>query len=99
MSTATSKFQSGDNTSTTHKAASMAHDAIDHAAEKAEPLEHKIREQASRAQEKIGSTQAEASEQLHQQVERVESFIKERPLAATGIAFGAGILAAIILRR
>lgn len=99
MTTATKTLHSKDNTSTTQKAASMAHEAIDHAAEKAEPLEQKIREQAHHAQEKMSSTQAEASEQLHQQVEKVEAFIKERPVAATGIAFAAGMLAAIILRR
>lgn len=99
MNTATSTIHSDENTSATKKAASMAHDAIDHAAEKAEPVEQKIREQAHRAQEKIGTTQAEASEQIHQQVEKVEAFIKQRPVAATGIAFAAGILAAIILRR
>ncbi len=99
MTTSTSTLHSEGNTSTTKKAATMAHDAIDHAAEKAEPLEQKIREQAHHAQEKIGSSQAEASEQIHQQVEKVEAFIKQRPVAATGIAFAAGILAAIILRR
>lgn len=87
------------NTSTTQKAASMAHDVIDQAAVKAEPLEQKVREQAHVAQDKLSATSAEASEQIHQQVEKVETFIKQRPVAATGIAFAAGMLAAIILRK
>lgn len=99
MNTATKTIQSDENTSATKKAATMAHEVIDHAAERAEPIEQKLREQAHQAQEKIGSTQAEATEQIHQQVEKVEAFIKERPVAATGIAFAAGVLAAIILRR
>ena len=85
--------------STTQKAATMAHEAIDTAAEKAEPLEQRVRQQANVAQEKLAANSAEANEQIHQQVERVETFIKQRPVAATGIAFAAGMLAAIILRK
>lgn len=96
MNTATNKLHANESGSTTQKAASMAHEAIDHAAERAEPLEQKVRQQAHIAQDKFNAT---ASQQLHQQVEKVETFIKERPVAATGIAFAAGILAAIILRR
>ena len=99
MNTATKTIHANENTSTTQKAASIAHDAIDQAAEKAEPLEQKVREQAHRAQDKITASSAEANEQLHQQVEKVEAFIKQRPMAATGIAFAAGILAAMILRK
>lgn len=99
MNTATTKLEASESESTTKKAASMAHDAIDHAAEKAEPLEKKVRQQAHNAQDKFSETSAEASEQLHHQVEKAETFIKERPLAAAGIAFAAGILAAMILRR
>lgn len=87
------------NTSTTQKAATIAHDAIDQAAGKAEPLEQKVRDQAHVAQDKFKASSAEASEQIHQQVENVETFIKQRPVAATGIAFAAGMLAAIILRK
>ncbi len=99
MSTATKKLHANENTSTTQKAASAAHDAIDHAAEKAEPIEQKVREQAARAHDKFSETSSEASDQIHQQVEKFENFIKQRPVAATGIAFAAGMLAAIILRR
>lgn len=99
MNTTSKKLHANESSSTTQKAASMAHDAIDSAAEKAEPIEQKVREQASRAQERFSETSSEASEQIHQQVERVETFIKQRPVAATGIAFAAGMLAAIILRR
>jgi len=99
MNTVSNTLQENESASTTKKAASMAHDAIDQAAEKAEPLEKKVRDQAHRAQDKFSATSAEASEQMHHQMEKAEAFIKQRPIAATGIAFAAGILAAIILRK
>ena len=74
MSTVTNKLHANESASTTQKAASIAHDAIDHAAEKAEPLEQKVREQAHLAQDRISATSAEANEQIHQQVEKVEAF-------------------------
>lgn len=99
MNAVTNKLHANEDASTTKKAASAAHDAIDHAAEKAEPIEKRVREQAHKAQDKFSETSAEASEQMHLQVEKFETFIKQRPVAATGIAFAAGMLAAIILRR
>ena len=83
----------------THRAASAAHHVIDEAAEKAEPVERRVREQAAKAGEKIEARQEAAIEQLERSVERLESFIKHRPVAATGIAFAVGALAAIVLRR
>ncbi len=84
---------------TTRKVASVAHDAIDGAARKAEPVEQQLREQASKAGEQMEAKQEAAMKQIDQTMKSVESFVRERPVAATGIAFAAGALAAIILRR
>ena len=100
MSTASNKMHSADaSASTTQKVASVAHDAIDGAAKKAEPLEHQLREQANKASDQMGDTQAAAKQQVEQSMRTVESFVRERPVAATGIAFAAGALAALLLRR
>ncbi|HMB58969.1 MAG TPA: hypothetical protein VKN35_03560 [Xanthomonadales bacterium] len=101
MSTASSKLRNtrDEEQSTTRKVASVAHEAIDGAAEKAEPVEQKLRDQAGKAGEQIEATQAAATEQVQQSIKRAESFVREKPVAATGIAFAAGVLAALILRR
>ena len=100
MSTASNKIHSADaSTSTTQKVAGVAHEAIDGAAKKAEPVEHELREQAHKASEHMGEAQAAAKQQVEQTLKTFESFIRERPVAATGLAFAAGALAAIILRR
>jgi ElaB/YqjD/DUF883 family membrane-anchored ribosome-binding protein len=84
---------------TTHRVASVAHEAIDGIAEKAEPVEQRLRDQAIRTGEQLEATQLAATEQIQQSMQKVETFIRERPIAASGIAFAAGILAAAILRR
>lgn len=83
----------------THRATTFAHKAIDGAAEKAEPVEHRLREQVSKAGEKLDETQAAATEEVKESLKKAETFVRERPVAATGIAFAAGVLTAIILRR
>jgi ElaB/YqjD/DUF883 family membrane-anchored ribosome-binding protein len=87
------------NAPTTQKVASVAHEAINGVAEKAEPVEQRLRDQASKTGEQVEATQAAATEYLRQSMQQIESFVKERPMAASGIAFAAGILAAAILRR
>jgi ElaB/YqjD/DUF883 family membrane-anchored ribosome-binding protein len=102
MSTPTpsNKIHAADNSApTTHKVAGVAHDAIDGAAKKAEPMEQQLREQAGKAGEQMEATHAAAAKQVEKSMRQVESFVKERPVAATGLAFAAGALAAIILRR
>lgn len=100
MSTANSKVHSNSSDApTTHKVAGVAHHAIDDAARKAEPIEQQLREQAHKASEQMEATQAVAMEQLEHSMKKVESFVRERPVAATGLAFAAGALVALILRR
>ncbi len=108
MSTAKKTIRAADQTAdhatelgapTTERAASIAREAIDGAARKAEPVERQLREQAVKAGDRLEAGQAAAAQQLEQSMKSVESFVRERPVAATGIAFAAGALAAILLRR
>jgi ElaB/YqjD/DUF883 family membrane-anchored ribosome-binding protein len=104
MSTAKKSIHAADHATelgapTTERVAGVAHEAIEGAARKAEPVERQLREQAGKAGDQLEAGQAAAAKQLEQSVKSVESFVRERPVAATGIAFAAGALAAILLRR
>lgn len=92
-------YSTNSDSSTTQKVAGVVHEAIDGAAKKAEPVEHQLREQATKASEHMGEAQAAAKQQVEQTMKTIESFVRERPVAATGLAFAAGALAAILLRR
>lgn len=84
---------------TSKRAAAIAHDAIDSASGKAEQVEEKVRAEAAKLAEKSSEGAAEAKKQFDATVNRVEGFVKERPLAAAGIAFAAGALGALLLKR
>jgi ElaB/YqjD/DUF883 family membrane-anchored ribosome-binding protein len=88
-----------ENTPTARKVAEAAHKAIDESAVRAEQLERQIRQRAEHAQEKMSASQQAATQQLERSLVQLEAFVKERPLAATGIAFAAGVLATALLRR
>jgi ElaB/YqjD/DUF883 family membrane-anchored ribosome-binding protein len=88
-----------DKAPTTRWVASAAHEAIDGIAEKAQPVEQHMRDQASKTSEQLEATRAVYTQQIQQSMHKFESFVKEQPIAASGIAFAAGILAAAILRR
>ena len=83
----------------TGKAREFAHEAVDSASEKAEGIERKLRSEARRAGEKIDRGEDRARHQLDETLASMEDFIRERPMAGAGMAFVAGMLAAMILRR
>jgi ElaB/YqjD/DUF883 family membrane-anchored ribosome-binding protein len=85
--------------STTHKAAKAAHELIDETAAKAESVEQRLRQRANDAGEKFGESQEAVAKQVSKSVDQVEAFVKERPVAAAGIAFAAGIVVAALFRR
>lgn len=90
----------GDNDrSVTQRVASSAHDTIDSAAAKAEELEGQLRSGASKAGTKLDASAEAATEQVEKSLAGLESFVKNRPIAAAGIAFAAGVLATSLLRR
>lgn len=85
-------------TPTTVQVAAKAHEVIDSAADKGQDLERKLRDQASSAQQKLGEKKEVASNQVDETLAQVEGFIKDRPLAAAGIAFAAGMIATRLFR-
>lgn len=61
MTTANKTFHAGNSSAPTiEKVASVAHDAIDGAARKAQPVEQQLREQVSKASEQMDATQTAA---------------------------------------
>jgi ElaB/YqjD/DUF883 family membrane-anchored ribosome-binding protein len=88
-----------DATPITEKARAFAHDAVDSASAKAEGLERKLRSEARRAGEKVEKGEDRARLQVDETLASMEEFIRERPMAGAGMAFVAGMLAAMILRR
>lgn len=88
-----------DETPISKKARAFAHEAIDSAAERAEDVERKVRSEARRVSERVERGETRARHQIDETLTSMEEFIRERPMAAAGMAFAAGMVAAIILRR
>jgi ElaB/YqjD/DUF883 family membrane-anchored ribosome-binding protein len=83
----------------TRKARAFAHEAIDSASARAEDVERKIRSEARRVADRVEQGETRARHEIDDTLSSVEDFIRERPMAAAGMAFAAGMIAAIILRR
>lgn len=84
---------------TARRVADTAHDLIDDTAAKAENVELRLREKAAAAGNTLEAKKDSANEQVEESLARVESFVKDKPLTAAGIAFAAGVVATSILRR
>lgn len=95
----TSNSDNVENVTTARRVADTAHDLIDDTAAKAENVELRLREKAAAAGETLEAKKDSANEQVEQSLARVESFVKEKPLTAAGIAFAAGVVATSVLRR
>jgi ElaB/YqjD/DUF883 family membrane-anchored ribosome-binding protein len=101
MNTATRNITAATNerAPTIERVAAAAHEAIDGAAGRAELVEQQLREKAAQAVEKLDGAQSAASEQVERSIKRLETLVRQRPVAAAGIAFAAGVLATVMLRR
>lgn len=84
---------------TSRRVSSIAHDAIDSASDKAEQVERKLRSEADRIAEKSSETAAQAKDKLEESLNGVDRFIRERPFAAAGIAFAAGVVGTLLIRK
>ena len=84
---------------TSRRVSSIAHDAIDSASGKAEAVEKKLRAEAGRIAEKSNETAAHAKEQFDESLNRLDTFVREKPFAAAGIAFAIGALGTFLIKR
>ena len=87
------------NAPATEQAVRAAHDALDTAAEKLGPMEKRLREESAKGAETLKAKGQDAMDELEDALARAERFARQRPFAAAGIAFAAGIIASAILRR
>ena len=84
---------------TTDKARRAAHEAVEAASEKASEFERKVRDESDRIGRKLNEEREEINESVEETIRKFERYVRREPLKAAGIAFAAGALAAMILRR
>jgi len=83
----------------TAKAAGVARDLVDRLAEKAAEAEVRIRSTSHQTGDEMRSRADDMQQQTRALTDTVEQYLQEHPFRALGIAFGAGMLLSIILRR
>jgi len=76
-----------------------ARDAIDSAEEKAHETLEKAREKAEDVVDKAHEIEADIQESVAELTGTVTRYINEKPLQAAGIAFAAGVLTTLLIRR
>jgi len=76
-----------------------AHDAVDRVTRAADRAEREVRRAAARATRRAKATRKQAVRRASRTAGNVRTYIEDNPLAATGIAFAAGLVLAGLLRR
>lgn len=94
-----SKRKQASPSSTTSQVADSAHKIIDVAATKAEKAEAEVRERAQAVGDKAEATQEMATQKVEKMLSQTETFVREQPIAAAGLAFAVGVVATALLRR
>ncbi len=84
---------------TTDKLRETSHEFVDDVADRAESVEEKVRTQSARASEQMHEQKEAVADQVQASRGQIERFIKDRPLAAAGIAFAAGVFASRMMGR
>lgn len=84
---------------TTEKFAGKAHEAVDRAAETAAKAEEYARERAQQADERIREKAAHGRQKADDAVDRLNGYVREKPLMSIGIAFLVGLLFSMLTRR
>ena len=77
----------------------VARDAIDSAEEKTVETLEAAREKAEKVADKAHELESELSDSVAELSGTVTRYINEKPLQAAGIAYAAGVLATLILRK
>lgn len=83
----------------TEKLATAAHKVVDDLAERAVPLEIRAKEQVSRASKTVSESAEEARAKASDAATRAQETMREHPFATAGVAFAAGLLTSMFLRR
>ena len=83
----------------TDQVVNKAHEAIDRAAVHARDAEARAREKTASSVQQLESTHDHARQELDAVLRKLDGFVREKPFAAAGVAFAAGVLTAALLRR
>ncbi|HUF74054.1 MAG TPA: hypothetical protein VMR74_14305 [Gammaproteobacteria bacterium] len=87
------------NGSTTDRLASMAHESIDRVTPKANRAETEVRDTVARTAEGVKHLEEQALDTAKDGLHKAQAYIDRNPLMAAGIAFGAGVLLSMLIRR
>jgi ElaB/YqjD/DUF883 family membrane-anchored ribosome-binding protein len=88
----------GENTMT-NRAASMAHETVDRVADAADDAEKQVRGAAARKVRQAKELQDDMLDAVSDKLGKVDSYVKENPFTAAGIAFALGAIVSALLRR
>lgn len=93
-----SEEHNGENTMT-NRAASKAHEAVDRVADMADDAEQQVRSAASRKMKQAKDLQDDVLDAVNDKLGTVDSYVKENPFTAVGIAFAVGAIVSALIRR
>jgi ElaB/YqjD/DUF883 family membrane-anchored ribosome-binding protein len=85
--------------STTDRLASMAHETLDRVTTKANRAENEVRGAAIKAAESAKLLQEQAAAAAEDNLRKLRSYVTSNPLITAGLAFAAGALASVLIRR
>ncbi len=85
--------------STTDHLASMAHESIERVTPKANRAEAEVRDTVAKTAEGVKHMEEQALDAARDGLHKSQDFIKKNPLMSAGIAFAAGALLSMLIRR
>lgn len=97
--TTTTESGVGNGSPTTDRLAAMAHETIDRVTPKANRAEIEMRNTASKTAEGVRHLEEQAKAATERSLRNLQSYIEKNPLTAAGIAFAAGALISVLIRR
>lgn len=83
----------------TNQASDRAHEVVDQLGSSLADAEETVKTAANQATEQAELLAMEAQIKATEALDSLQVFVKEKPLQAAGIAFAAGIVTAMLLRR
>ena len=88
----------GENTMT-NRAAAKAHETVDRVADAADDAEQQVRGAAARKVRQAKELQDDMLDAVSDKLGKVDSYVKENPFTAAGIAFALGAIVSALIRR
>jgi len=90
---------SGNSGSTTDHLAAKAHESIDSVTATANRVESGMRDTAAKTAEGVRQLEEQALDTAKDGLHKAQAFIEQNPLMSAGIAFTAGALLSLLIRR